>query len=322
MIAMNRADIDNFHALIKRNPVDAYHRMIEHLWSTKITELSISRFTWVGLPEEVSVRNLETALFQYGLAVVLPWNKDEDAVKKYVAVGATPEGVLDHQFEPTSFQLMGNTQLTGRKLDTECVPVWANNTRVPDSIVAGVYARKLARMDRTIEINTDNARQPRVLVMDEDSKLSVENINKMLDEGTPVIKTGRSLENIVNVLDMGIDPRLFTEVGTAKQREFQMCLTMLGINNANTEKKERLVSDEARATEDVTNLIRQGNLNVRREAARLMRERYKLPVNVYYTNDPQAVVHTEDFTDLGVDDIRENYGNEVADAVEESVANV
>lgn len=317
MHGMNRQDIDNFHALVRRNPVNAMQQMVYRLWESKIRELAISRFTWLGLPVEVSPRSLEYAIYQYGMAAFLPWTAPEDVVSKYVTVGATPSGILDPQFEPTKFQLMGNVQLTGTVTDKECVPIYGSLERMPDSLTASVYARKLSRMDRTIEINTDNARQPRILRMNEDNKLGLENFNNMLDEGTPVIKSGINLGDVVEVLDMGIDPKLFSEVSVAKQREFQMCLTLLGINNANTEKKERLVSDEARATEDVTNIIRQGNLNARRRAARMIRERYNLPVEVYYSNDPQAVIHTTDLTQVGADDARENIGDDVANMIEE-----
>ena len=64
-------------------------------------------------------------------------------------------------------------------------------------------------------------------------------------------------------------------------------MTLLGIESANQDKKERLVSSEVDANDDQTSMMRYVNLNERREAVKKINKHYKLNIEVEYFTDEE-----------------------------------
>lgn len=278
------------------NPV-AYEKAIEHLIATKLVDLCMNRFKWTGLPDSVSPRFLEQTLFYKGLSVFY-FNEKYD---KYMALQATPAEGVDMYNDPISYRVYGNEFVSETKSNKECVPIWANYTRTSEVQTVQIYARRLAKLDRTIEINTDNARQPRIIVTDENTQLSMENINRQIDAGVPTIKVRAGLDGatLATVLDMGVNAELFDKLGVMRARVMNECMTLLGINNANQDKKERLVADEVDANSEQVGYMKAVNLNARQYAAEQINKMFPdLSISVDYDPD-----FTNNYSPDNIDDI-------------------
>lgn len=279
---------DEFLNGFNRNNAREYEAAIQRMYMRKLFEISVNRFKWVGLPDSIDPRFLETTLFYNALSVFY----FDDNYLKYLSLRGTPAGVIDYQDNPTGFMVVGN-QFVSKTLTTKnCVPIWANYSRMPDTDIVNVYARKLAKLDRTLEINTDNARQTRILVVDSDTQLAMENVNRQIDEGTPTLRVGRNLEPYVNSLDMGIDSDMFADISTARNREWNNCMTLLGIDNVSQDKKERLVAAEVAGNQAQIETIKATNLNTRKFAARQINEMFGLAVDVSYAVDNDEQMNT------------------------------
>jgi hypothetical protein len=252
----------------------------------KIMEMSMARFDWQGLPKEVSVRNLEMALMYNALAIFYKNPRN----RMFYALYGAPAGMLNLQQDPTRYLAYGNGIVQNQYFDMdECVPIWANKMRMPDVDIIRIYASRLADLDRTIEINSKNARQNKVLAATEETQLSVENFNREAEAGNNAIVVQGGLETTLadslTVLDLGMDPRQIGELSILRGRIWNELMTMLGINNANQDKKERLVAAEVSGNDDMVETIRMTNLAERKRACILMNEKYGLTVTVEYVTD-------------------------------------
>jgi hypothetical protein len=289
----------------KKNPANRQEQMIENMYIRLFTDLCASRFKWSGVPEEIDLRFLELTLFYQALSVFY----FDGRYDKYMSLRANMNGYLDYQNNPTGYNVIGNnfTSVSVSALkDTSSfdkhnisqiirkgIPIWANKQRTPDIDIVLIYAKKLANFDRTVEINSMNARMPKVVVSNENMSLTMSNLSRQIEEGQNNLKVrgNVNLEDI-KALDLGIDPLAILNIDIVRDRQWNKCMTLLGIQASNQDKKERLVSDEVTANGDQTSMMQFVNLNERRHAAKIINKYYNLDIEVdYYTETEKAMLN-------------------------------
>lgn len=313
----------------KRNPANQREQSIEDMYIRLLSDLAINRFKWTNLPKEIDVRFLEETLFYFGLSVFY----HDGRFDKYMALRGNSNGWFDYQNNPTAFNVVGNnfpsisvstirptsapTNLSifvdpdmtnldwkdykGSKAPIgQAIPIWANYSRRTDIDVVLIYAKRLANFDRTIEINSNNARQPKVLVTDENTNLSVTNMNRQIDEGQGHVKISNSLTGSIQAFDLGINPDTIEKLDIVGDRHWNKCMRLLGIENSNQDKKERMVANEVNANADQTSTMRYRNLNARTGAADIINEIYNftgdkaIKVEYYTDEERRAMMDVED----------------------------
>lgn len=294
----------------KKNPTNRQEQNIENMYIRLLTDLAASRFKWSNMPDEIDLRFLELTLFYQAMSVFY----HDGRYDKYMALRANINGYLDYQNNPTGFNVIGNnfnsisvSAVRDTKFYQETedgknkipqtigmgIPIWANKQRIPDIDIVLIYARKLANLDRTVEINSNNARMPKVVVTNEAMNLTMANISRQIEEGQNNIKVRGNVDlNDIKALDMGVDPLTILNIDIVRDRQWNKCMTLLGIQSSNQDKKERLVSDEVTANGDQTSMMRFVNLNERRVAAEKINKKYGLKIEVeYYTDEERAALN-------------------------------
>jgi hypothetical protein len=89
-------------------------------------------------------------------------------------------------------------------------------------------------------------------------------------------------------MDLGIDANVIEKLHILKVRQWNECMGYLGINNANQDKKERLVADEVDANNEQVAASRNVALNARQEACGLINKLYGLNVSVDFRAEEEA----------------------------------
>lgn len=279
-------------------PAVALEADMRNMLFRELTELCMNRFKWTGLPHSIDVRFLEKTLMKSALAVFYY----EEKYDKYLALPAAM-GPLDYQDNPINYRINTHGGFVNRQLDAqECVPIWANYSRVNDMDIIDIYSARLANLDRTIDVNLKNARQTKILRAAPETQLSVENFNRQLEEGQPVIRVrDNGLQDAVSVLDLEVDPNTFEKISLARTRIWNECMGLLGIKHANQDKKERLVSDEVAANDEQISYMKAVNLNARKIAADQISRKWGLDVTVEYDDDLEPdhleSMHKDMYTD-------------------------
>jgi len=264
----------------RNNPAENDEVILQGMYERILGELAMNRFKWTGFPPTVDKRFLEMQLHLNGLIVVFRdlGNKSRPGTNKIMALRGTPSGQLTMMDNPVAFTLTGpgmEEHFQGVQLSSRiCVPIWPNYFRQTDWDIISTYARKLAKIDRTIEINLDSARRTKVLVYDENTRLSAENLNRQIDEGQASVRVKYDISSMVTALDLGVDPKSIETLSVVRGRLWSEAMGLLGINNANQDKKERLVASEVEGNDDQVDNMRFVNLNARQEACMQMRRMF------------------------------------------------
>lgn len=270
----------------RNNPINNRVALITRMYQRILTELAVNRFKWEGMPPSVDIRFLELTLFARALSVFY-----DDKDFGYLALRGGSTGYLNMLNNPVAFTVTGNHFISKTIKAAECVPIWANYMRMPDLDIVNIYSTRLAGMDRTVEINTDNARTTKVLVTSENTKLSAVNFNRQIDEGQNGVQIAASgmpmndLLSSVQLVDLGVDTDAIVNLHIVRTREWNECMGLLGIANANQDKKERLVVAEVGANDEQSDMMRYVNLNARRMACEQINRMFGLNVSVEYNTD-------------------------------------
>lgn len=272
------------------SPGQTRKHILTEMYSRILGEMSMNRFRWKNLPEEIDHRYLEMTLFHKALCVFF-W---DDEYSRYFALQGTGNGVPNMYYNPTSFLVYGNTMVNKTLSGDDCVPIWANYTRIPDTDIVRVYANRLAEIDVTCEIDLIHMRVPVLLTADTNERKSVLDAYKKLAEGEPMVAAVNSVTGIgslsdkIGNLSTGIDKDYLPHVLEAKVRVWNEALTLLGIMNVNSSKKERMVVEEASGSSGQVLAMRAVSLQSRQYAAEWINAKYGLNLSVEWNLDDSA----------------------------------
>ena len=315
--------VGNMYQNFRYNAAASQGDLILSFYMRQITELACNRFKWTGLPDkddedsigDVRVRYLEMTLFRYALAVFFKHDRatigekyPSEAWDKFLCLRASNPGPLDMYFDPTAFHIYTNGSqpgLNGLTVSAKnAVPIWANYMRQPEIDMVMIYAKRMALVDRTVEINVAAMRHPMVLAATPENMKSVREFYRMVEQGQSVIEVqqafGKTLDDAIKVLDMHIDKDLITNLLIDKRKIWTECLTFLGINNANQDKRERLVSAEVSANDSEVLATRRIALDSRELACDQIKKKFGLDISVEWN--------------VNVDDMADMPGMELGDA--------
>lgn len=295
----------------KRNTAVSTENTVYLMWMRQIISLAANRFKWTGLPDSVDVRFMEMCLTHYGLAVFY----HDESLNKDLVVQGSGTAYVNMLQNPTAFTVIGpgpapdtdqQTIFTktlsayNRATDYETIkkdpkragfPIWANYARTPDLDAFQIYAARIAQLERTVEINTLNMRMPKILRGNQDVQLTLVNMAREVDKGASVIILNDEGINpdAFEVLDFSIPHEQISSLMIARTRWFNDLMTIMGIDNSNQDKKERLVSSEVDANNDQTSSFRAVNLNARQAAADDINRVFGYDIKVEYNSEVEKM---------------------------------
>lgn len=293
---------DSIYGGFLNNPARNRTVTSENMYLRILMELATNRFKWTGLPDSVDERFMEMTLFYRGL-VVFFYDKD---TSRYMAWRGAGYGAINMYDNPTQYTAVGNNA-GSRTLNAsaypdgeddegnvkfhkpDCVPIWTNNMRVPDMDIVRLYAARLAKLDMTIDINIKSQRHTHVILAEESERQTYVNLMRQHDEGQPVVFGTQNLDmSKVQVFDVGVHPDVIPKLQVVKAKMWNECMTLLGINNSNQDKKERLVADEVSANDDQVLALRGVALNSRKRAAYEINRIWGLSLGVGWNEQAEA----------------------------------
>lgn len=248
----------------------------------RIMLLARSVFRWKNLPADMDERWIEKFLFKDGACVFYRNSKLGIMVSQ-----CNPSGELNNYEEPTSVTPVGiELEAEELKPGKDCVIIRNNDEMIPTSFPVQLFAYRLAEISRTIDINVNAQKTPVLVVTSEKQKLTLKNIYSQWNGFEPVIYGDKSLEapELLRVLKTDA-PIVFPELQIQKQKIWNECLTFLGINNANTEKRERLITDEVAANNNHIDLSADVLLKSRQKAAEQINKLFGLNISVELRED-------------------------------------
>lgn len=232
----------------------------------RLMNLARTRFEWGSLPEGVEERHIEKFLFEKGRCIMWRDKNLGVIVTECTLVGKNNYGDPT-QVRPTGIGIDETIVLTP---GIDCVLIRNNDEMQDTSTTTRLFAYRLAQLSRTIDVNVHAQKTPVLITCSEKIRLSLKNIYDKWSGNEPVIFGDKQFDpNMLQVLKTDA-PVTFPYLEVEKQTIWNEALTFYGINNANTEKRERLITDEVNANNVHIELSAQCDLKCRKQAAEEM----------------------------------------------------
>lgn len=240
----------------------------------RLKMIATSLFEWEGLPESCNARFLEMTLYTTGRALFI-----FDDTMGYLNMRCTPSGQLNNYDEPVSYNAHSTIYSKDFKRD-ECVLIRNNYLERPTDNTVVLFASRLTEAERTIDTNIRAQKTPVLISCDEKDRLTMKNLYSQYEGNEPFILGGKSLNpDSIKVLKTDA-PFVADKIQSYKHEIWNESLTFFGINNANSDKRERLITDEVNANNEVISINAQSMLLTRLEACEQINKMYGLNVSV------------------------------------------
>mgnify|MGYP000952902475 CR=1 FL=1 len=256
----------------------AYNRYLDQM-----LQLAVNRFKWINLPEGVDERYLEWTLIRENVAVMFPLPKVPDRVFATKVMGIGPLNVYDN---PTVFRSIGNNGWNVSLKNTNAVLIWNSMTRIPMWSTLEYFAKRMADIDRTADINLKNQKTPIIITGPEEKQNEITQFYAKMDGNEPAIFGLNSLNDMIqiNVQQTNV-PFIGIELQQMKRDIWNEMLEFLGIESANTQKRERLIEAEIEANTESTEMMRLDGLNARRQGAKKFNKMFGTNIDVVWRKD-------------------------------------
>ena len=255
--------------------------------------LAKSLYKWEGLPNGINEKWIENYLFSYGNCIFY-----NDPNLGFMVSKMGYNGMLNVYNEPTMIQpIAPNYIYTGPQLvNYENVVIIRNNDdSIPTAPTIELYAWDLTNIKRTIDVNIYQQKMPLIIKCSDKQKLSLKQVIMKRDDNEPAIFGDKNLDmSDIEVLNTQA-PIVFDKLQIQKHSVWNECMTFLGVNNANMDKRERLVTDEVSANDDQIDSSADVFLKARERACDEINKMFGLNISVRRRNENELRI--EEFED-------------------------
>ena len=221
--------------------------MIDYIDRLKM--LSVSLFTWKGLDDIAGTgasRFLELSLYEDGKGVFV-----KDDKLGYMALKVNPSDKLNVYMLPVKVMCWSIGYNKQFAFD-DVVYIMNNELQKPTREFMELFAYRLYETERTIDINLQAQKTPILIEGVTKTILTLKNVYMQYSGNTPFIFGNKQFDisNKLNVLKTDA-PYIIDKLDVHKHQIFNDALTVLGIENANTDKKERLITNEVESNDQL-----------------------------------------------------------------------
>lgn len=256
-----------------------------NMYLRQMLTLAENVFRIKGLPDFIDVAYVNKTLLRKGS---IAFFKD-DVMDELLALPYVNVGKLDVYGRPTKIQVMGKNGYTRVLSKDEFVIVHDNYAGYPLYIDIVQYAERVALATRTIDINIEQQKTPRIFKTSNEKLKSVKDIVNNIDGMVNSIITYDDI-NLTDDTTIVLAPAPFVadKVNDNKQNIWNEFLRLIGITSVTTQKKERLLTDEIQAQNGGATASRYNRFDPRQKDFGMVNERFGYDIEVeYYDGLPE-----------------------------------
>lgn len=281
----------------------------------RLKRVATSIFKWKNLPETMNERWLELCLFYKGMAGIL--KHDDYGI---INTEASWSGNIDIYGLPTLVYCYSTSffseqrvrydgkvsieelsKIYGIQNDNlkEAILVMNNIDMQPTFIAMELFAYRLYKVQRTIDINLDLIKKPFIIGCNEQDKLSMQKFMMDVENNQNMIFATADFDpsNSIKIFDLNVNNHI-EELENEKRAILSEALTTLGVNSILVDKAERLISDEGKKDNEFINYNLQYYWKQRKEACEQFNKLFKpeKEIEVVLNSDINNIIKQE-FTD-------------------------
>lgn len=278
----------------RANLTDLLNNLTFRVLYDKFRLVAMNAFEWENLGDDLESRHVEKILFEKGMAGYF-----RAADMDYMCLPVSPSGKVNVNGDPLGYIAHGNGFRQYVPAD-KIVIIENNLLRLATDDFVMFYVNKLAEIERTMDVNIKACKTPIVFACDDKDVLTFKSIFQKVDGNVPALFADRNLNmDSIQVFDtkakfMGIELR---DLAHAIEGDL---LTFLGQNNVSVEKKERLITDEANANNQLIDSFFDLQLSARERACEQIKEKFGIDVTVKPRRPAQPVQKSVETVEGGV----------------------
>ncbi len=252
------------------------------------SNLALNRFRWENLPEGVTSRDIEKQLFIHGQVF---FTKTDDY--GFICLKASDKS-YDIYGNPKDVEVFGLGFCREFEIKNG-VLIRENDLSYPPFIHLLHYIDVCGEIDLTAKMNLGQQRFPVIIPKTANTELSINKLQeKIFNEYFPVQVVDKKLEKALGSGSGSLDaikalntdvPFILNDIQDFKHDKESELYTFLGLNNANTDKKERLITSEVDANNGQIMMSLDISYKNRLIACDMINKMYNLNVKVYKVID-------------------------------------
>lgn len=240
--------------------------------------LAINRFTWENLPYGLTSEQLELLLISKGQLMFF-----KDNLNGFLILPCYPTTDINVYGLATEYRVNAENGKYDNTVNIDDGVIIKNNPlAVADIPTLEVFAKRIDDVEMTQDVNLFQQCMPKLILADEDSKLTAKNIIDKIRKFKFVIFGKKSLVNNITTSDV-LDTSSPYIIDKLQQQKFDLkneLLTYLGINNNNNIKKERMIVDEVNANNEYTSINLDLMFDLRKRACDEINEKFGFNISV------------------------------------------
>ena len=295
-----------------------YNSQLFNIIQTRITDMALTRYQWINLPETCDERFLELTLLSQGQATIA-FPRETPNVWYSLAIGST-QSTPDMYGYPKLWSAIGLNGFQFNVTKNNGFYVYDNRLRVPIQQRIDVWAREMVDILRTMQQNRVHQKLPLIIYGLQQKQLDMAQYAKQVAGGEIISIASNGIDDLnVKTLSSGI-PYLGNELWITFQNILQNCYSDLGIQNM-PYKAERVIESEINTRNDPTNLTALDGLTERRKLCDYLNNHFGCfkdnPLDVVWRSDNVTanynLLHNlQDFMQLDNDYVKDSDNNGIS----------
>ena len=276
---MDKCKLDAYQLLSYKSVAQISNNITFSYYYYKLMLVACNLFEWESLPNNMESRWIENYLFSDGQCIFF-----KDPTLGFMVAGVAQDGGLNCYNDPTTMSPVAtNYVYEGEPLTNgeDCYLIRNNILRLPEFAVIRYYAYKLCNLDRAIDVNIESNKTPTIIKCTDKQRLSLKQAISQRKDNEPVIWTDSNTElsNMIEALDLH-PTQIFKDLQVQKHMILNEFFTDIGINNANMDKRERMVANEVEANNEQVKACEDVLLRSREEACKQINRIFGLNISV------------------------------------------
>ena len=260
------------------------------MYREEMTTLAENVFEFKNLPPFIDVSYLNKTLLRNGSIAFF-----KDDVLGVIALPYDVIGNFDIYGRPLKIQCRAANGTYYKTLEQdEFVIMYDNNGRYPIYRDICQMAERIGLSKRTIDVNIVQQRTPRIWKTSQDKKRTLQD---MLDDIDGMMENIATYESI-DIDDMNVilapAPFVADKIDEHLDKEWAEFYRLIGVANLVEQKKERLITDEMRASQGGTIASRFSRYEPRQRAVEEINRKFGTDIKVsYYDGEPSMIKESE-----------------------------
>lgn len=247
--------------------------------------LMINQYKWNGFEEfNIQERHIENYLFDYGYCLFF-----EDKLDGKLCLPCSGCGQQNVYGDYVKYRATGFNYQKVVTAD-KAVLIENNKMRMPTHKAVIYFVTRLYELVRTMDVNVKQLKLQTLFTGTDKNLLTLKKVIDEIDnnEWATIVDSSLNVDEIVKAVQTGVKC-LTPELTDRYNAVMNEALTYFGINNSNTDKRERLITDEANANNQLIDSCAEMFLESRQRACEEINKKFGLNVSVELRNKREEV---------------------------------